>query len=111
LPPACSVDRDAAAIVGDGKHAVGGKLDFDEAGVAGHRLVHRIVDDLGEKMVQRLLVGAANIHARPPAHRLQPLQHLDIGGAVAVAGLCARRRPRLGGLDQRVWRRRGPGSG
>src|SRR5690606_37636306 len=73
------IDRDAAAVVGDGEDAVGRKLDLDEGGVAGHRFVHRIVDDLGEEMVQRLFVGAANIHARPPPHRLQPLQYLDVG--------------------------------
>jgi hypothetical protein len=55
------------------------QLDLDPGGVAGHRLVHGVVEDLGEQMVQRLLVGAADIHARAAAHRLQPLQHLDVG--------------------------------
>ena len=55
------------------------ELDLDEGGVAGDRLVHRIVDHLGEEMMQRLLVGAADIHARAPADRLQPLEHLDVG--------------------------------
>jgi glycosyltransferase involved in cell wall biosynthesis len=73
------VDRDAAAVVGDGEEAVGLRVDLDRSGVAGHRLVHRIVDDLGEQVVQRLLVGAADIHAGAAAHRLQPLQHLDVG--------------------------------
>jgi len=41
----------------------------------------------GEQMVQRVGVGAADIHARPAPHRLQPLQHLDGGGVVvALAG-------------------------
>ena len=81
------VDRDAAAIVGDGQEAVGGELDVDEGGVAGHRLVHRIVDHLGEQVVQRLLVGAADIHAGPAAHRLQAFQHLDMAGVVAFAAV------------------------
>ena len=72
------VDRNAAAIVGDGDKAVGCKLDLDPVGVAGQRLVHRIVDHLGEQVMQSLLVGAADIHARPPAHRLEPFQHLDV---------------------------------
>ena len=59
---------------------------LDEGGVAGDRLVHRIVDHLGEQVVQRLLVGAADIHAGPAAHRLQPFQHLDVGGRVAALG-------------------------
>ena len=55
-----------------------------KVGVAGHRLVHGIVDHLGEEVVQRLLVGAADIHAGPAANRLEPLQHLDIGRVVAA---------------------------
>ena len=72
------IDRDAAAVVGDGDEAVGLHLDLDEGGVAGQRLVHGVVDHLGEQVMQRLLVGAADIHAGPPAHRLEPLQHLDV---------------------------------
>ena len=72
------IDRDAAAIVGDRDEAVRLHLDFDPAGVAGQRLVHGIVDHLGEQVMQRLLVGAADIHAGTLAHRLQPFQHLDV---------------------------------
>ncbi len=70
----------------------GVELDLDAGGVAGDRLVHGVVEHLGEEMVQRLLVGAADIHAGPAADRLQPLQHLDVGGV--VAGLA--RRPEEG---------------
>ena len=102
------VDRDAAAIVGDGEVAVLVELDLDEGRVARHRLVHGIVDHLGEEVVQRLLVGAADIHAGPAAHRLQPLQHLDRGGV--VAGLRQRSEERLrrpGGALRRRRRSRG----
>ena len=101
------IDRDAAAIVGDGQKAVGGKLDVDEGRVAGHRLVHRIVDHLGEEVMQRLLVGAADIHARTPAHRLQPLQHLDIGGVIALAAVLGLRAALGRRLQDRVERARG----
>ena len=77
------IDRNAAAVVGHGDEAVGVHLDFDPVGVAGQRLVHGVVDDLGEQVMQRLLVGAADIHAGPPAHRLEPLQHLDVLGGIA----------------------------
>ena len=50
-------------------------------------LVHRIVDDFGEQVVQRLLVGAADIHAGAAAHGLQALQHLDVGCRVGVRGV------------------------
>jgi hypothetical protein len=54
-----------------------------QVGVAVERLVHGVVDHLGEQVMQRLLVGAADIHARPPAHRLEPFEHLDVARAIA----------------------------
>ena len=81
------VDGDAAAVVGDGQEAVGLDLDLDPGGVAGHRLVHGVVDHLGEQVVQRLLVGAADVHAGPAPHGLEAFQHLDVGGGVAVGAL------------------------
>jgi hypothetical protein len=87
------VDRDAAPVIGYGDGAVGEEFKLDTAGVAGHRLVHRIVEDLGRKVVQGALVGAAHIHARPLAHRLQPFQDLDGRGVVGFLG---------GGLGEKV---------
>ena len=63
----------------------GVELELDALGVAGHRLVHGVVQHLGDQMVQRPLVGAADIHAGAPADRLQALQHLDVVRGVAVA--------------------------
>ena len=106
------VDRDAAAIVGDGEGAVGGKLHLDEGGMPGQSLVHGIVDHLGEQVMERLLVGAADVHAGPPAHRLEAFQHLDVVGGVGVAIAIARRfrtlRRRAGGgrLGEQVAGRR-----
>ena len=90
------IDRDAAAVVGDGQKTVGGQFDLDEGGVPGQGLVHGVVDDFGEQMVQRLFVGAADIHAGPAAHRLQAFQHLDVGRGIAGLGAG---RPR-GGLGR-----------
>ena len=80
------VDRNAAAIVGHGQEAVGAEFDLDECGMARQRLVHGVVDDFGEQVMQRLLVGAADIHAGPAAHRLEAFEHLDIGRGVAGLG-------------------------
>ena len=88
------IDRDAAAVVGDADEAVGLHLDLDEGGVAGQRLVHGIVDHLGEQVMQRLLVGAADVHAGPPPHRLEPFQHLDVLGGVAGFARARGVRPR-----------------
>ena len=71
-------------------------LHLDPGGVAGHGLVHAVVDHLGEQVVQRLLVGAADVHAGPAPHGLQAFQHLDVGGRVAVGAVgwaCGRHEP------------------
>src|SRR5260221_5410869 len=72
------VDRDAAAVIAHGEGVVDAELDLDAAGMAGDRLVHRIVDDLGGEMMEGTLVGAADIHAGAPAYRLQPLEYLGV---------------------------------
>ncbi len=78
----------------------GSSVDLDEGRVAGDRLVHGIVEHLGEEVVHRGLVGAADIHAGAPAHGLQPLQHFDRGGGVF------RRLARLAGGGRRALARR-----
>ncbi len=65
---------------------VGVELDLDAVGVAGDRLVHGVVEHLRHQVVQGALVGAADVHARALADRLQPFEHLDVGGAIG-AGL------------------------
>ena len=74
------LDRNAAAVVGDRHEAVGGHFDLDRVGKVRHRLVHGVVDHLGEEVMQRALVGAADIHAGPPPHRLQPPPALRCDG-------------------------------
>ena len=94
------IDRHAAAVVGDGQIAALLERHLDERRVAGDRFVHRIVDHLGEQMMERVGIGPAHIHARAPAHRLQPLEHFDRGGgvtrfvrrAIAAVGLAVDRR-------------------
>ena len=72
------VDRDAAAVVGDGDRAVGIERDVDQVGIAGQRLVDRVVDDLEHHVVQAgAVVGVADIHARPHADGLEALENLD----------------------------------
>ena len=85
------VDGDAAPIVGHAQEPVGFEVDLDAIGVALDRLVHGVVEHLGEEVMQGLLVGAADIHAGAPTHGLQAFQHLDIGGGVGVLGAGPRR--------------------
>ena len=78
------VDRHAAAVVADGEREVGVELDLDAVGVAGDRLVHGVVEDLGDEVVQRPLVGAADVHAGALAYRLEAFEHLDGAGVVGA---------------------------
>ncbi len=80
------VHGDAAAVVGDAERAVRFQRDLDEARMPRHGLVHGIVQHLGEEVVQRALVRAADIHAGAAAHRLQPFEHFNVGRGVALAG-------------------------
>ena len=77
-------DRHAAAIVADRQPVARFQMHLDPVGMAGHRLIHRIVEDLGREMVQRPLVGAADIHAGAVAHRLQPFKDLDVRCVIPV---------------------------
>jgi hypothetical protein len=128
------IDGNATAIVCDSYVTVGLHLDLDEGGVPIQGLVHGIVDHLGKQVMQRLFVGAADVHARTAAHRLEALEHLDVlgvvvavaaarglGGARGLAGEAARRGlrqvreqvaafagflgRRFGGLSHRLWAR------
>ena len=78
------VDRDSAAVVGDGQAVAGLERDFDAGGMAGDRLVHRVVDDLGGEVMERALVGAADVHAGAAADRLEAFEDLDRGCVVIV---------------------------
>ena len=82
------IDRDAAAVIAHRHPARRAELDLDAVGVAGDGLVHRIVERLGGEMVQCPLVRAADIHAGPSPHRLQPLEDLDVLRRVALGRRC-----------------------
>ena len=74
--------RDSAAIVLDRDRAVGVQLDEDPVAMAGERLVDRIVRDLEHHVVKaRAVVGVADVHAGPLAHRVEALEDLDAVGA------------------------------
>ena len=51
-------DRDAAAVVGDLHPPVVEQSDGDPVGEPGHRLVHRVVHDFPDQVVQTALTGA-----------------------------------------------------
>ena len=58
-------------IVLDSDRAVGIELDQDPIAMPGERLVDRIVADLEHHVVEaRTVVGVADVHAGPLAHRI-----------------------------------------
>ncbi len=83
------VDGDAAAVVAHRAGAVRIERHQHLGGVAGQRLVDGVVDDLVDHVVQTgTVVGVADVHARPFAHRVEALQDLDRLGVIIgdVAG-------------------------
>ena len=90
------IDGDAAAVVAHHDRLVGAQLDLDAAGMARHRLVHGVVEDLGHEVMQRAFVGAADIHAGALADGFKPFQHLDRGGGIAVGGRLRARKKVVG---------------
>src|SRR6476660_899349 len=80
------IDRDATAVVGHRHEPIGLHRHLDESGVSRKRLVHGIVDDFGEQVMERLFVGSSDVHAGPATYRLEPFQNLDMmGGITGIA--------------------------
>ncbi len=77
------IDGNAAPVVAHAEPIAGLERDVDGGRVPCDRLVHRVVQHFGRQMVQGGLVGAADIHARAPANRLEPFQDLDVPGGIA----------------------------
>src|SRR5581483_11712331 len=75
-------DRNATSVVGDLDAAVVEQTHVDLIGVAGHRLVHRVVDHLPDEVVQTALAGGPDIHARAFADSLQALEDGNLFSAV-----------------------------
>ena len=50
--------------------------------VARHGLVYTVVHHFVDQVLKPTLVGAPDVHPRPPAYRFKPLQNLDIFGCV-----------------------------
>ena len=66
------IDRHAATVVEHAEKAGLLQRDLDEGGVSGDRLIHRVVDHLGEEVMQGVGVGSADKHAGAAANRLEP---------------------------------------
>ena len=72
------VDRDPAAVVGDGDAVVGMQRELDPVAVAGERLVDGVVDDLVDEVMEAARAGRADVHAGALAHRVEAAQDGDL---------------------------------
>ena len=76
------VDRNTATVVLDTTAAIGLEGDHDAGAEPRHRLVHRVVDDLPDEVVETRQTGGPDVHSGPFADRIEPFQDLDVFGAV-----------------------------
>ena len=83
------VDRDAAAVVGHGDAVVRVDDDLDLVGLAGERLVDRVVHHLVDQVMEAAHAGRADVHAGPLANRLEALEDGDVLSAVGAVSAAA----------------------
>ena len=76
------IHGDTAAVVlhADGAVSLNGHVNF--GGVAGERLIDRVIYNLVDQVVQTALSGRANVHAGALTNRFQTFQHGNIGCTV-----------------------------
>ena len=98
------VDRNAAAVVADrDRAAVGVQRHRDVRGMAVHRLVHRVVDDFPDEVVQPGAADAADVHAGALADGLEPLENGDVFGCVVGhEESVAAQRPLTGSMQEHL---------
>ena len=78
------VDGDAAAVVDHGDAVVGMDDDLDLVGLAGERLVHRVVHHLVDQVMEAAQARGPDVHARSLADRLEALEDGDVLGLVGA---------------------------
>jgi hypothetical protein len=76
-------DRDARTVVDDRHRVVGVDGHVDLVAATRHGLVHRVVHDLEDEVVEPALAHVADVHVGPLPDGLEPLEDLDGLGAVA----------------------------
>jgi hypothetical protein len=96
------VDRDAAAVVDDLDTTVGQQRHNDLVAEAGEGLVHRVVDNLLDEVVQAALAGGADIHAGSFA---DGLESFECGNGTCVVFVGTLRRCHASSLSHMAARR------
>jgi hypothetical protein len=76
--------RDTAAIVGNTDNIIGKEYDLYLIGKAAHRLIATVVKHLPDEVMEAIGAGSPDIHAGPPAHRLEPLKNGNISRTIGA---------------------------
>ena len=85
---ALGIHGDPAPVITDLQGAVGVEYHLDLLGPAHHGLIHRVVHNLPQTVQEATPVIGADVHPRPLANGIKPLQHRQVAGG--VAGLLSR---------------------
>ena len=72
------VHRDTPPIVGNRDQPIGIQRDRNRGTKPGHRLIHGVVQNFIDQMMQAALIGTADVHPGPDANCFQSFQDLDI---------------------------------
>ena len=84
------VHRDAATVILDRDRVVDVDRDVDSVAVPGQSLVHGVIDDLVNQVVEAEFAGRADVHGRALPDSLQPFQHPDVVRGVVAALILSR---------------------
>jgi hypothetical protein len=77
-------DRNAPSVIGDGYTAVHADLDVDVFAIASHGLVHAVVHQLIDEVVQTTRPDVADVHTGIGADVRSVFEHLNVGSGVAT---------------------------
>ena len=85
------IDWDTPAVVANCDPVSNRKLDFYTRRMPGDGLVHGVIENFGDEVMQAALIGSADIHAGAATNRFQPLEYLDVFRGIVRFGLRGRR--------------------
>ncbi len=83
------IHGNATAVVNHGDRVVDMDRNFDRHGVAGQRLVHGVVYNFVDDLVEAFLAIGADIHSRTQAHGFHPLEDFYVVGGVGAVTVLA----------------------
>ena len=84
------IHRNTTAVVNHGNGTALVNLDDDLAAVSGQMLVNRVIQHFEHTVMQTTFIRVTNVHTRTLTHGFEPLQLVNLGGAVLL--LCPGRK-------------------